>query len=1016
MKKKSEPQPVSRPGAGLDRRDFLKLLGAGAAAPVVGCTSKPVETLIPYVVEPEEITPGVATYYATVCQECPAGCGMLVRTREGRAVKVEGNPAHPSNRGGLCARGHASLQGLYNPDRFRGPMRRTPAGGLAPLSWSEAEALFVERVRQVRENGAADRLAFLAGRLPDSLYDLAAHWLAALGSERLLTYEPFGDEALRQAGRICFDRPAVPAYDLAAARFLIGFGADFLDTWRAPTHYAEAFGRMRRTAALPAGGFVQVESRMSLTGANADEWIAVTPGREAFLALGMARRMLPDSAVPDGEKKALEGLLGPYSAERVAELTDVPAATQARLARAFARQRPSLALAGGVASGSRQATALAVAVHLLNYVAGNVGRTVRFDDPASRQPGSYTGVLSLVDDMAAGRVPLLMLAHTNPAFNLPRTAGFVEALAKVPFVVSFSSFPDETTEHADLILPDHTPLESWGDVRSAAGVTGLMQPVMQPVFETRALGDTLLAAGRKLISAPADTLPWESYFDYVQTTWRERYARGRPGGDFDAWWRKALRTGGVWRDDGTHDTAAPLPENGSHDDRVRLAPAVFETRFEEPALDGADENALAFIPYPSSRYYDGRGANKPWLHELPDPLTQVVWNSWLEIHPDTAARLGIEEGDLLRVTSPHGSLEASAYLYPGLRRDAVAMPVGLGHTHYGRYARGRGANPVHLLSARPEAASGGFAWLSTTVRLTRTGRRVPLATTDGSRRQLGRGIAQAVDAHQAEPLVHAAGHAEPGHAPAADMYPAPTYETYRWGMSIDLSACTGCGACVTACYAENNVPVVGERAVAQGREAAWLRIERYFEEADPVTRSATTSDTPEVRFAPMLCQHCGNAPCEPVCPVYATYHNPEGLNAQIYNRCVGTRYCANNCPYKVRRFNWSPADWPAPLHLQLNPDVTVREPGVMEKCSFCVQRIQEAKDHAMDAGRPVRDGEVTPACAQTCPARAITFGNLQDPDSRVARAARNARGYHVFDTLNTKPAVTYLKKVRRGPV
>ena len=1012
MTRKSEPQSASSLGGGLDRRDFLKLLGAGAAAPVVGCTSKPVETLIPYVVEPEEITPGVATYYATVCQECPAGCGMLVRTREGRAVKVEGNPAHPLNRGGLCARGHASLQGLYNPDRFRGPFRRRPDGGLAPLSWTEAESLFAERVRQVRDNRAADRLAFLAGRLPDSLYDLTARWLAALGSERLLTYEPFGDEALRQAGRVCFDRATVPTSDLAATRFLIGFGADFLDTWHSPTHYAEAFGRMRRTAAPPDGGFVQVESRMSLTGANADEWIAVAPGREAFLALGMARRLLPDSAVPDGERNGLARLLAPYAAERVAALTDVSVATQERLARAFARHRPSLALAGGVAAGSRQATELAIAVHLLNYVAGNVGHTVRFDEAASRQPGSYAGLLSLVDDMAAGRVPLLMLAHTNPAFSLPRTAGFVEALAKVPFVVSFSSFPDETTEHADLILPDHTPLESWGDVRPAADVAGLMQPVMQPVFETQAVGDTLLSVGRRLAPELADALPWQNYFDYVQTAWRDRHEREGLEGDFDAWWRKALQTGGIWSDGEAQDPA--LPASGGRRNRVRLASAVFETRFEEPALDGADDDALTFIAYPSSRYYDGRGANKPWLHELPDPLTQVVWNSWLEIHPDTAARLGIEEGDLLRVTSPHGSLEASAYLYPGLRRDAVAMPIGLGHTHYGRYARGRGANPVHLLSARPEAASGGFAWLSTKVRLTQTGRRVPLATTDGSRRQLGRGIAQAVDANRTEPAAQADGHAEPGHT--SDMYPEPTYETYRWGMSIDLSACTGCGACVTACSAENNVPVVGERAVAQGREAAWLRIERYFEEVGPAGQSAEMPDAPEVRFAPMLCQHCGNAPCEPVCPVYATYHNPEGLNAQIYNRCVGTRYCANNCPYKVRRFNWNPADWPAPLHLQLNPDVTVREPGVMEKCSFCVQRIQEAKDRAKDAGRPVRDGEVTPACAQTCPAHAITFGNLKDPDSRVARAAHDVRGYRVFDTLNTKPAVIYLKKVRRGPV
>ncbi len=974
---------------GLDRRNFLKLLGASAAAPVVGCASKPVETIIPYVVQPEEITPGVATYYATVCQECPAGCGMVVRTREGRAVKVEGNPSHPVNQGALCARGQASLQGLYNPDRIRQPLYRNEAGKLTPLSWPEAEAMLAERLQKIRAEGQADKITFLAGQLPDSVYRLATQWLEILGSSRLMTYEPFGFEALRQANQVCFQQASIPTYDLTKARFLIGLGADFLETWHSPTYYAKAFSQMRSTTA--AGKFVQVESRMSLTGANADEWIAIKPGREAFFALGLAHLILPNSTVPAEEKARLSQLLEPYSPDRVASVTEVSAETSRRLAQDFVSHGPSLALGGGIAASSRQETASLIAVNLLNYIASNIGKTVHFYEIQERpQASSYATLLSLIDELRRGEIPLLLLANTNPAFSLPPSSGFAEALTRVPFVVSFSSFPDETTEQADLILPEHTPLESWGDSHPEAGVYGLMQPVMPPVFETQALGDTLLSVTTQVDEAFLESLPWKSFFEYLQASWKERHGESGEPGDFDTFWHHALQQGGVWQ------TKEPLP--------VQLSPAVFETSFSEPTFDRAGEDALTFIAYPSSRYYDGRGANKPWLQELPDPMTQAVWDSWLEIHPETAERLGIAEGDLLTITSPHGTIEASAYFYAGLRRDVVAMPIGLGHSGYGRYAQGRGSNPVHLLSTHPETAAGGFPWLSTTVRLARTGKRAPLATTDGSRQQLGRGIAQAVTAGQHDEQHHV-DHSE---HPARDMYPEVEYAEYRWGMSIDLSACLGCGACVTACYAENNIPVVGEDMVAQGREMSWLRIERYFEEPQE------GANAPEVRFAPMLCQHCGNAPCEPVCPVYATYHNPEGLNAQIYNRCVGTRYCANNCSYKVRRFNWDEADWPAPLNLQLNPDVTVREPGVMEKCTFCVQRIQEGKDRAKDENRPVRDGEVTPACAQTCPTQALTFGNLQDPASRVSRHSHDPRGYKVFESLNTRPAITYLKKVRRN--
>ena len=1013
---------------GIDRRNFLKLVGVSATAPMVGCASESVEKIIPYVIQPEDIVPGVATYYATTCRECPAGCGMLIRTREGRAVKAEGNPSHPINAGALCARGQASLQGLYNPDRIRQPLVRDATGALQPVSWEQAEQILVEKLHTLQTAGQINKIAVLTGQLADSSHRLIEAWLDVFDSQRWVMYEPFSYESLRQASQICFGQASLPRYAIDKAKFLISFGADFLETWRSPVEYAKAFGKMH--SGDQPGTFVQVEPRLSQTGANADVWVRIQPGTEAFLALGMARIILQiileekqTSAVPSSESEKLSALLQPYTLDRVSALTGVPTWRIQGLARDFSAQPQSLALGGGVAAHSREDTASQVAVLLLNYVAGNIGQTVLFEANESsghsaRQIGQYTSLQSLISSMEDGDVPLLLFAHTNPIFSAPQAGGFASALKKVPFVVSFSSFFDETTEHADLVLPDHTPLESWGDSSPRPGVHSLMQPVMAPVFDTKAMGDVLIAVATRVYEQTEQAgrtgrdeheqkdaqqrpiPPWNSFFECLQDSWKtlhQRYTQEDGAKvDFDTFWRSVLQRGGLWR------RTAPLA--------VQLSPAVFEQTFPQPELSGPQRLSLPLMLYPSSRYFDGRGANKPWLQELPDPITNAVWDSWIDIHPETAARLGVADGDVLILTSQHGMLEAPAYLYANMQPDLLAMPIGLGHTSYGRYAKDRGANPIHLLPSEPEPASGGLPWFSTRVHIARAGRRAPLVTTAGSHRQLGRGIAQSVTAAalaERQNAVHSPQSSEASHA-VRDMYPALTYEKYRWGMSIDLSACTGCGACVTACYAENNIPTVGKELVAQGREMAWLRIERYFADESP---RHWDPDAPAVSFSPMLCQQCGNAPCEPVCPVYATYHNPEGLNAQIYNRCVGTRYCSNNCSYKVRRFNWSQAEWPDPLHLQLNPDVTVREAGVMEKCTFCVQRIQEGKDRAKDENRLVRDGEVTPACAQTCPTQAITFGNLEDPASAVTKQSHTPRAYTVLEELNTKPAVTYLKRV-----
>jgi molybdopterin-containing oxidoreductase family iron-sulfur binding subunit len=475
---------------------------------------------------------------------------------------------------------------------------------------------------------------------------------------------------------------------------------------------------------------------------------------------------------------------------------------------------------------------------------------------------------------------------------------------------------------------------------------------------------------------------------FLRAEWQELYRKLRSKDDFESFWIEAVRRGGHFQE----------PASRS----VRLRPEALQLKFPSPAFSGEAEG-LTLVPYPSLAFYDGRMANRPWLQEMPDPLTQFVWDSWLEIHPEDAKRFSIKKNDLVRVKSPTGEVTLPAHISVGVRPGSVAVPIGQGHSAYGRYAEKTGVNVLPLLSGEAEARSGGLIWVGTRVVVSATGAKHHLVSTAGSDRSHGREIVQTI------PLAVLQKGGEEKKAPyhLHQMYPDHDHPQHRWGMVIDLNACTGCNACVVACSAENNIPIMGKEQVELGREMSWIRIQRYDE-------GSTTH--PDHHFIPMLCQHCDKAPCETVCPVYATYHNPEGLNVQVYNRCVGTRYCSNNCPYKVRRFNWFTAEWPEPLNLQLNPDVTVREMGVVEKCTFCVQRIRVGELKAKAEERKVRDGEIVPACAQTCPTHAIVFGDLNDAESEVSKLAKNPRGYHVLEHLNTQPAITYLKKIKVGPV
>ena len=1001
---------------GLKRRDFLKVVGAsGAGASVLGCSTERVEHLLPYVVPPEDITPGVATWYTTVCGECEAGCGMWVRTREGRVVKVEGNPQHPVSRGALCSRGHSSLQALYNPDRYTGPMLRQ-GGELRPIPWEDAEQMVADRLADAGEH------YLLTGSTGSSLAALMSDFAGATGGQ-VVRYDPLAEAPLREASRIVFGRDVVPWYDLEEARFIVSFGADFLESWLSPVRDGRGFARMSSVDEEGRKGrFTFVGSRLSLTGQNADDWLPIRPGSEALVALAMA------NVVGGGPAAGpYRNIVAAYNPENVANMVGVEAASIRELAERFA-EGPSLALGPGIAGLHRGATAANVAVAILNSVAGNVGRTVHYDAPQLDAPSAgFAPMQEVIEAMRGGGVGAVLVHGSNPAYALPASSGFREAYGNVPFKVSFASAMDETAAEADLILPDRHFLESWGDTSSRPGQWAVQQPTMRPVphFDSKQTGDVLLSVAARM----GQDLGSETFYDYLRGRWAD-LAAAAGATDADAFWHESLRSG--LAQVGT--TPSGSSETLRQPDRGLV--------FDPPTFDGTGD--LYLMVYPSSRFGHGAlNANRPWLQELPDPVSKITWHSWVEMHPNRAEALGVRDGDVVVVSTENGSIEAPVWTYPGIREDVIAMPMGGGHTDAGRFADGNGVNALDLLPSEAEALSGGLVHFISKVDVEPTGARHRLASIAGSDSQSNRPIAPAIAL--ANLGAEAADEGEGDHGPLKELQgvggfvPVETggraedfplegarYGEYgdedepRWAMAIDLDKCTGCSACVTACQAENNVPWVGEGQVTMGRDMMWIRLERYYE-AGAV--DASRAGPVDVRFLPMICQHCGNAPCEPVCPVFATYHTPDGINTQIYNRCVGTRYCANNCPYKVRVFNWYTftdeepvreglGHIPEPLNWQLNPDVTVRENGVMEKCSFCIHRIRAHQDRAAVEGSTIADGQVIPACQQSCPAEAIVFGNIRDAGSRVAEASNDERAYRVLDELvNTQPAVSYLKKV-----
>lgn len=1031
-----------------NRRDFLKVAGATSATAAVGCNDMaqlieartPIENVLPYVVQPDQVVPGVATYFASACNECGAGCGTLLRNREGRIVKVDGNPDHPGNQGRLCSVGVQGIQATYSPDRFTGPMKAGAAG-----VWADLLAEVGGAVKGAA--GAGKKVAWLGYPRTGAVGALIAQVTGAAGGQALF-WDPLGKDALRAATRAVFGKDTVPTYALDTAHTVVSFGAEFLGTW-GDVALSRGWANSRDPKV---GDFVSrtvcIEPKLGNTSAMADLLLKPVPGTEVGVAMALAR-LVADKKGYSGPATALLAGVDPAAACTAAgvsleRLTEVAG---------WMSEHASVVLPGG-ATTSAAGTDLAIASLLVNVVAGNIGSTVHFGGtPTTANAATYADVSALFAECAAGDVGVLFIDDLDLAHALPGDVDVAGALSKVGTLVAFTNEPTDTLSSAAIVLPPGTTLENWGANEAREGWFTLQQPGMRPLHDTRGVGDSLLAiakaaglqvataeapaagapviatrggvkklqAGQKVDPAglavkPGDAPPVEpvAYPDlsaegfqgYLGQWWKAAVwtRAGRPG-SFQTFWTDCLRKGGWWAE------VKPVGANL----QLGAAPAT-----DAAALDGSGDLALTLFPHPFIR--DGRHANKPWAQEIPEPLSSFTWGTWAEVSPATAEKLGLDAESMVTVSTDKGSIEIGWYANPGMADGAVAVVLGNGHERSGRYTR-FGQNPMKLIGAKVDEKGGALRYVSTKATVSQ-GQTQNLFAYIGNMDTDGRGVNFAVSIDDLGTGDKPASIVPMHHVPVDqrlldaglnDMYPEPEHPTYRFAMAVDLNRCTGCGACETACFAENNIPIVGPEQIRYGRQMGWIRLSRYFE---------GEGDTPDVRFQMNVCQQCSHAPCEGVCPVLATYHNLDGLNAMIYNRCVGTRYCGNNCPYTARRFNYHSFKWPESYNLMLNPDVSTREMGVMEKCTFCVHRLREIKDTFRDnryngSGGPVvatNDALLkATACAQACPSDAITFGNLNDTEGTVHEMFQDERAYAMLSELNTKPGVRYLARVNHTP-
>ena len=956
---------------GITRRDMMMLLGASMSlAGLAGCR-RPVEQIVPFVTAPEEILPGVPIHYATTMPFRRSAYGLIVESHEGRPTKVEGNPSHPSTLGASNSLVQASVLNLYDPDRSQSVTLRG-----APKSWSDFVTAWGQLATAHASDGGAGLAILSESFSSPTLARLASELRGRYPRVQWATYDAVSDESRLAGLRSTTGRDLDLMLRLDRATVILALDADPLLTDPEMFRHARGFAAGRRAGG--SGGTMNrlyaVEGVYSLTGAMADHRLRLQSRQIApFLAMLAARLAAPGAAslagagVPGVDPRWIDGLAKDLLANRGTGL---------------------------ILAGERQPAAVHAAVCALNTHLGNTGKTVSYYETKDASLPSVRSLVSLVAAMKAGTVQTLLVLGGNPVFDAPADLDFASAMAKVPHTIALGHAVDETSSKAEWHVPRAHYLESWGDARAVGGTVSVVQPLILPLFGGRSPIEVLgvLAGG---MDRPG--------YDMVRETWRSILD---PLSDvaFDTKWNRLLHDGflaGSELPEIVPDlTAAPFAELG------RLAEASAKA-----SADGASASLeIVFLPSPS--LHDGRFANDGWLQELPDPLTKLTWDNPALVSPKTAETFGLANEQVIRVDYAGRSLELPVWILPGMADGVVALTVGYGRSHAGRVGSGVGFDAFTVRSAKAPGFDGG-------VKLTKLGRSYPLSATQTHGSMEGRPLVRestvtelrsqpqtSTDEHKKEGKVSALGvfEEEPHHF---SLWKEHAYDQgHQWGMTIDLNSCIGCNACMTACQSENNVPVVGKVQVAKGREMHWIRVDRYF--------SGEPDGSPEIVVQPVPCMHCEDAPCEQVCPVAATVHDAQGLNVMVYNRCIGTRYCSNNCPYKVRRFNFFnfTKDTPDILKLAMNPDVTVRARGVMEKCTYCTQRINRVKIDAKLAGRAIADGDVKTACQQACPASAIEFGDLRDPSSRVVKAKADPRNYALLEELNTKPRTTYLAKVR----
>jgi MoCo/4Fe-4S cofactor protein with predicted Tat translocation signal len=956
------PHDPAKDPQGINRRDVLKLAAASAAlAGLSACTKLPTQKIVPYVKAPEEIVAGKPLFYATSMPLAGVAAGLLVESHMGRPTKIEGNSEHPGSLGGTDVFAQAATLGLYDPDRSQTIEHE---GRIS--DWSAFVTAMGNVKSQLAEGGAGLRLLTDTVTSP-SLAALIRSVLAQFPQAKWHQYEQCGRDNVREATRQVFGKPMNPVYRFDQADVVVSLDADFISSGPGHVRYAHDFAS-RRAIEGPSSTLNRlylVESMTTSTGAIADHRKAIRASDvETF-----ARQLAAAVSVPNVDA-------GGSGASKI------PAEWTRAVAKDLAAHRgKSLVIAG-----EEQPPAVHALAFAMNEALGNVDKTVYFTEPIEANPvNELESLRDLVNDINAGKVQLLfMLGDGNPVYDAPADFDFGPALLKVATRVHSGLYYDETAELCHWHIPATHFLEMWGDARAYDGTIGVIQPLIQPLYDGHSPYE-IISVLTKDSGKPAH--------DIIRDYWADQ----RPEKDkaFEAFWERSLH-------DGLMASTARTTSAGLNQSHVA---------FSSQGQSAPEGLEIVFKPDPT--IFDGRFANSGWLQELPKPNTRLTWDNAAMVSTATAQRLGLETGNYVSLQLGGRETKAGVFIVPGHADDSITLHLGYGRRRSGHVGTGPGFNANFIrTSATP--------WIATSLKIEKTGEKYYFAVFQHQYviDQDGHPPVEkeAVEAESRD-LVRIATLEEyrqnPNFAQITheldskdlSLYPGYKYEGYAWGMSVDLNKCVGCNACVIACQAENNIPVVGKEQVMKGRAMHWIRIDTYFR---------GDIDAPETYYEPVLCMHCENAPCEVVCPVGATLHSPEGLNEMVYNRCVGTRYCSNNCPYKVRRFNFLLySDYTTPsLFGMRNPNVTVRSRGVMEKCTYCVQRINEAKITSEEENRSVQDGEIVTACQAVCPANALVFGNINDPNSRVAKLKAQTRNYGLLDDLNTRPRTTYLARVR----